>query len=134
MGNTSIHLICSLEPEYKLPEWDERRADWVKRANKCHDMEKAHEFMNDLEYLCLDWDKVPKTLVGPVTDWTVADVCEWLKTMPLSKDYGPLFTEQNIDGKTVSTLSVDQSKSFGITNADAKIIKANLALLEETNN
>lgn len=59
--------------------------------------------------------------------WNVDKVCEWLKTLQLSKDYSSLFIQNAIDGAVLVTMSQADIKDIGIT-AFGDVRKLDMAL------
>jgi len=63
--------------------------------------------------------------------WTVDDVCTWLKTLTLSKDYSSLFSTNAIDGSVLISLTADDLRSIGITTfGDIRKMEQNIKTLK----
>ena len=56
------------------------------------------------------------------TEWSVKDVVNWLSTLNLSKNYGDIFSSNEIDGQVLKTLTDIDLLSFGIVFGDRRKI------------
>ncbi len=120
---TGTSMLILTDPEYLLPDWVGKREPWLARAQNCSSMERASELTNDIEYLCLDFDKLPR--LPPFAEWTTEDICEWFELglkASLSHDYLKLIRDRAITGKTLANATASQLKALGFSATDAEVI------------
>ena len=77
-------------------------------------------------------DSLPSPVILPisqnkkVSEMNVEEICEWLLTLKLSKDYSSIIRKENIRGDILVDLEENEWEKFFPTFGDRKIVKRSI--------